>query len=111
MPAPKIRRAGMARDIVSIFRKLLFTHDLPNPTDIFDEVGGCVKFLWQRALGRPRRRNQLRQTMHQERELTLGPAAMLQNHTPTPVPVGNSILLATDIESGDASALWERFVA
>jgi len=29
----------------------------------------------------------------------------------TPVPVGNSILLATDIESGDAPALWERSVA
>jgi hypothetical protein len=28
-----------------------------------------------------------------------------------PVPVGNSILLATDIESGDAPALCERFVA
>src|SRR3984893_5357979 len=27
------------------------------------------------------------------------------------VPVGNSILLATDIESGDAAALCERFVA
>jgi hypothetical protein len=27
------------------------------------------------------------------------------------VPVGNSILLATDIESGDAPALCERFVA
>jgi hypothetical protein len=27
------------------------------------------------------------------------------------VPVGNSILLTTDIESGDAPALWERFVA
>ena len=27
-----------------------------------------------------------------------------------PVPVGNSILLATDIESGDAPALCERFV-
>jgi hypothetical protein len=31
--------------------------------------------------------------------------------TLTPVPVGNSILLATDIESGDAPALCERFVA
>ena len=29
----------------------------------------------------------------------------------TAVPVGNSILLATDIESGDAPALWERSVA
>ena len=29
----------------------------------------------------------------------------------TLVPVGNSILLATDIESGDAPALCERFVA
>ena len=28
-----------------------------------------------------------------------------------PVPVGNSILLATDIESGDAPALCERSVA
>src|ERR1700742_2309959 len=28
-----------------------------------------------------------------------------------PVPVGNSISLATDIESGDAPALCERFVA
>jgi hypothetical protein len=28
-----------------------------------------------------------------------------------PVPVGNSILLATEIESGDAPALCERFVA
>jgi hypothetical protein len=27
------------------------------------------------------------------------------------VPVGNSILLATDIESGDAPPLCERFVA
>jgi hypothetical protein len=27
-----------------------------------------------------------------------------------PVPVGNSILLATDIESGDAPALCESFV-
>jgi hypothetical protein len=27
------------------------------------------------------------------------------------VPIGNSILLATDIESGDAPALCERFVA
>jgi hypothetical protein len=27
-----------------------------------------------------------------------------------PVPVGNSILLATDIESGDAPALCERSV-
>jgi hypothetical protein len=27
------------------------------------------------------------------------------------VPVGNSILLATDIESGDAPALCERYVA
>ena len=90
MPTPKIRRAGIARDIVSIFRKLLFTHGLPNPTDIFDEVGGCVKFLWRRALSRPRRRNQLRQTMHQERELTLGPAAMLQNHTSTPPTRGRT---------------------
>jgi hypothetical protein len=31
--------------------------------------------------------------------------------TATPVPVGNSILLATDIESGDAPALCEGFVA
>ena len=30
---------------------------------------------------------------------------------PGPVPVGNSILLATDIESGDAPALCERSVA
>jgi hypothetical protein len=30
---------------------------------------------------------------------------------PLPVPVGNSILLATDIESGDAPALCERSVA
>jgi hypothetical protein len=29
----------------------------------------------------------------------------------TAVPVGNSILQATDIESGDAPALCERFVA
>jgi sulfonate transport system substrate-binding protein len=29
----------------------------------------------------------------------------------SPVPVGNSILLATDIESGDALALCERSVA
>jgi hypothetical protein len=29
----------------------------------------------------------------------------------TPVPVGNSILLATDIESGDAPALCQRSVA
>jgi two-component sensor histidine kinase len=29
----------------------------------------------------------------------------------TPVPVGNSLLLATDIESGDAPPLCERFVA
>jgi hypothetical protein len=28
-----------------------------------------------------------------------------------PVPVGNSIFLTTDIESGDAPALCERFVA
>jgi hypothetical protein len=28
-----------------------------------------------------------------------------------PVPVGNSILLATDIESGDAPALCQRSVA
>jgi hypothetical protein len=28
-----------------------------------------------------------------------------------PVPVGNSIVLATDIESGDAPALCERSVA
>jgi hypothetical protein len=27
------------------------------------------------------------------------------------VPIGNSILLATDIESGDAPVLCERFVA
>ena len=27
------------------------------------------------------------------------------------VPVGNSILLATDVESGDAPALCQRFVA
>ena len=35
MPAPKIRRPGMARDIglVSISRKLLFAHGLPNSAD------------------------------------------------------------------------------
>jgi hypothetical protein len=29
----------------------------------------------------------------------------------TPIPVGNSILLATDVESGDAPPPCERFVA
>jgi hypothetical protein len=32
-------------------------------------------------------------------------------HLFAPVPVGNSILLATDIESGDAPALCQRSVA
>ena len=33
------------------------------------------------------------------------------DHTLAPVPVGNSILLATDIELGNAPALCERIVA
>jgi hypothetical protein len=35
----------------------------------------------------------------------------VQPNAPDPVPVGNSILLATDIESGDAPALCQRSVA
>ena len=41
--------------------------------------------------------------IHSERK---GPEAVVID-----CPVGNSILLATDIESGDAPALCERFVA
>jgi hypothetical protein len=39
------------------------------------------------------------------------PANITERGQTTVVPVGNSILLATDIESGDAPALCERFVA
>jgi hypothetical protein len=38
-------------------------------------------------------------------------AAPRIRHLRPPVPVGNSILLATDIESGDAVALCQRSVA
>ena len=38
-------------------------------------------------------------------------AFMLRVYNYMAVPVGNSILLATDIESGDAPALCERSVA
>jgi hypothetical protein len=41
--------------------------------------------------------------------LATGPALAAADEIP--VPVGNSILLATDIESGDAPALCERSVA
>jgi hypothetical protein len=44
------------------------------------------------------------------RELT-GAGFTAAVRTASGVPVGNSILLATDIESGDAPASCERFIA
>jgi len=39
------------------------------------------------------------------------PSQLRDSSAAWPVPVGNSILLATDIESGDAPALCQRSVA
>jgi glycine/D-amino acid oxidase-like deaminating enzyme len=54
---------------------------------------------------------QVRYFLALARTLNFTRAAEQCNVTQPAVPVGNSILLATDIESGDAPALCERFVA